>query len=98
MFNRIAPQRAQHSLGFIVQTGGRFAIQYLEKDFVVEVMTDLTDAIAPLYVDTLAINKAGTIPSGLSPERAKVILDRIKDGLDCLEIKYEICEGRPYNT
>jgi hypothetical protein len=94
MFERIAPQRAQHSLGFIVQIGSRNTVQYLDKKFMAEVETDMTDAIVPIYIDTLAANKAGNVPSGLTQEQAELITNRIKEGLDCLGVKYEICKCR----
>ena len=98
MFTILAPQKVQHSSGFIVQTGGRYAIQYVEKSFMAEVMTDLTDSIVPIYVETLALNKAGNTPSGITEEHAELIINRIKEGLKCLDVEYEICKGRPYNT
>ena len=94
MFKQIAPQRAQHSLGYIVQIGSRHSVQYLDDDLMAEIESDLTDAIVPLYVDTLALNKAGSVPPGLTNEQAGQIMDRIKAGLDCLGVKYEVCKRR----
>lgn len=90
MFKQITPQRAQHSSGFIVQIGGRDSIQYLEQGLLAEVRSDLTDEIVPIYANTLAVNKAGNVPSGLTQVRAEQIIERIKSGLDCLGVKYEV--------
>jgi hypothetical protein len=95
MFKLIAPQKAQHSLGFIVQTGGPYAVQYVEKTFMAEVKADLTCTIVPLYIDTLALNKADSVPSGITKEHAELIINRIIEGLDCLGVKCKICKKHP---
>ena len=94
MFNQIAPQRAQHSLGFIVQVGNRYSIQYLERDFMVEIDADLSCTPVPLFIDTLTKDKTANIPSGLTSDQAEIILSRIKEGLDCLGVKYEVLHGK----
>ena len=94
MFKQIAPQRAQNSLGFIVQIGGRDSVQYLDQDLAAEIKSDLTETVVPLYVDTLIVKKAGNILTGISPKEAEQIIDRIKAGLDCLGVKYELSKNR----
>ncbi len=94
MFKRIAPQRAQHSSGYIVQVGGRYLIQYLEGEVVAEVETDMLSRIVPIYYETLVLHPAVSAAVAPSESQSDVILSRIKAGLDCLGLKYELREGR----
>ena len=93
MFTRIAPQRAQHSSGFIVQVGGRYSVQYLHGDLVAEVEADMLCQTVPLYVETLVLRRASGRSVALPLEERKIILERIENGLEFLGIPYELCNG-----
>ena len=94
MFTRLTPQRVRHSSGYIVQTGSRYSLQYLEGDTVAEVEADFAP-VTGLYPDSMTIrakNDAATRPA--TPEEKELIISRIESALKFLGEKYERCEGR----
>lgn len=93
MFTRIAPQRAQHTDGSIVQVGSRYSVQYRRGDLTAEVEADFA-AVTGIYPDTLTVHRVGGGSSTLTDKERETILNRIKSGLECLGIKYEMCRRR----
>jgi len=93
MFTKLTPQRIKHDSGYIVQTGGRFSLQYMEGDLVAEIKADFA-TVTGLYPDSLAIRR-GSTPEIPTDQMRELILTRIIEGLKFWNMKYEICGGSP---
>ena len=94
MFTRLTPQKVQHSSGYIVQTGSRYSLQYVDGDIIAQVQADFARITGP-YPDSMTIrvkNDAATRPA--SPQEKALIMSRIESALKFLGEEYEICEGR----
>jgi hypothetical protein len=93
MFTRIAPQKVQHNSGYIVQTGGRYCLQYLDGGMEAEVQADFAPTTG-IYPDSLTIrDNEGSTPRPASSEERKMIMGRIEAALKFLGEEYEICKG-----
>lgn len=90
MFTALAPQRAKHQSGFIVQTGGRHSLQYLDGDLFAEVEVDFA-ALTGIYADSLIIQVGNAQRRKPSPEEREIILGRIASALEFWKMAYEIC-------
>ncbi|HJW94094.1 MAG TPA: hypothetical protein VJ901_10790 [Thermoanaerobaculia bacterium] len=91
MFRRLAPQKVQHSSGYVVQTGDRYSLQYLEGDLCATIEVDF-GVITGIYPDSMSIRHGsqGEVRRPTGIERQE-IMDRIKGALDFMGTKYEIC-------
>jgi hypothetical protein len=98
MFTSIKPQIARHDSGYIVQSGGKYRLQYLDKDVFAEIMIDRA-AITGLYPESMTIRKGEKAPL-IAPnlDEQELIMGRIISALGFWKMKYEILKGRPYNT
>jgi hypothetical protein len=96
MFSRLAPQRVRHSDGFTIQIGSRYSIEYLDDHIRAEVETDMLSQIVPFYPETLKIRSSDARLDPPSQEERALILDRIKSGLEFMEIKYDVQQRRPH--
>jgi hypothetical protein len=94
VFERLAPQKARHVSGYVVQVGGRDHIEYLEGDVRARIDADLLCQVVPLYVSTLAIVGARQQGS-ITNETRTTILQRIEAGLQFLGIRYELVLPEP---
>ncbi|HQR24498.1 MAG TPA: hypothetical protein PL152_00585 [Steroidobacteraceae bacterium] len=98
MFTRIAPQRARDTDGAIVQVGSRDRIEYARGEITAVLDADFA-LVTGIYPDSLTIRKAGGALATISDEEREAIFCKIKEGLDCLGIRYEECrrgsQGRP---
>jgi hypothetical protein len=92
MFTQITPQKLQHNSGYIVQTGGRYSLQYIDGDLVAEIQVDFA-TVTGLYPDSMTIRKNAISRIPTAQER-EVIFDRIIKALDYWKMKYEICNGK----
>jgi|GEM_PF-2096535 hypothetical protein len=93
MFVSLAPQRVKHDSGYIVQTGGRYALQYIYRDVFAEVEADFA-TVTGVYSDTLFIRRGDGPPENPSPEERNLILTRILSALDFWGMKHEICSRK----
>src|SRR5205809_5407667 len=90
MFTRLAPQKVRHNSGYIVQTGGRYSLQYLHGDMAAEVQADFAPTTG-IYPDSLTIrDNEGSPPRPANSEERKMIMGRIEAALQFLGEKYEI--------
>jgi len=89
-FRRVTPQSAEHSDGFVVQSGGRFGFQYVEGDHVASVYRDPGPPASAIYRRTLTGWDPPFDDEALTGERKEQIFGRILAGLDFLEVPYEI--------
>ena len=93
MFTRLKPQKVQHSSGYIVQTGGRYSMQYLDGELVAEVKADFA-SVTGLYPDSMTIRPKKDSPARpATMEERELIMERIKSALKFLGEKYELCKG-----
>lgn len=93
MFTKLAPQKVQHSTGYIVQTGGRYSLQYLDGEMVAEVQADFAKTTG-IYPDSLTIrDQKYSPPRQPRPEERDTIIARIEAALQFLGERYEICGG-----
>ena len=94
MFKRLRPQKVQHSSGFIVQSAGRYAVEYIENDRLAKITRDIGIPQDPLYRDTLTdwILADGTTIPMTDADRARV-LDNIGQGLAFMGVNVEWCDG-----
>lgn len=83
MFRKLAPQKVQHSDGYVVQVADRTHVEYIEgaKRAVVEV--EFAPVIG-VYRNTLQ-------PCDEIETEREVILDRIVAGLQAMGCKVELC-------
>lgn len=88
MFTKLTPQKVQHSSGYIVQTGSRESLQYINGNVLAEIKAEFGD-VTTLYQKSIRIQKGGTefLPS---IEDQELILKRITDALGFLGEKYEL--------
>ena len=93
MFTRIAPQRAQHDDGSVVQIGGRYAVQYVQGNLMAEIEADFA-ALTGIYPETLIMHRMDGSPITTTDEERSAILAKILSGLSCLGVKYELCNGK----
>ncbi len=94
MFTQLAPQKVQHSSGFIVQTGSRYSLEYLDGNTVAEVEVDFAPVTA-IYTDSVIIRTKNDISARpATPEEKVIIVSRIESALQFLGAKYELCKGR----
>jgi hypothetical protein len=93
MFTKLSPQKVQHSSGYIVQTGGRYSLEYLDGQLLAEVQADFAP-LTGLYPDSLMVRdqKDGE-PRPPTSEERNTIMSRIEAALQFLGEKYEICRG-----
>ena len=92
MFIRISPQKAQHRSGFIVQVGSRYSVQYMPGDLTAEVSADFA-AVTGIYPETLTLSRTDGCSMTPTAEDRKMIIKRIKNGLEFLGMRCELCEG-----
>lgn len=91
MFNRITPQKVQHHSGYIVQTGSRYSLQYIDGDLSAEVEADFAPVIG-LYPNSMTIRCANGSPARTATkEEQELIMNRIECALKFLGEKYELC-------
>jgi hypothetical protein len=88
MFKKLTPQRVQHSSGYIVQTGSRDSLQYVNGDLIAEVKADFGQ-VTTIYPNSLVLRKKEmeVLPS---IEEQELILRCITAALDFLGEKYEL--------
>ncbi len=91
MFTQLTPQKIQHDSGYIVQTGGRFSLQYLNRDFIADIKVDF-GTVTGLYPDSMTVRKNGITIAPTAQEH-EMILGHIIEALGYWNMKYEICEG-----
>lgn len=89
MFKRLAPQKVQHTSGYIVQTGGRYSLEYIGDKVTASVEADFV-RVTGIYPESMTIRdlNASTRPA-TEEERAR-IMERITSALAFLGEKYEI--------
>jgi hypothetical protein len=88
MFTKLTPQRIQHDSGYIVQTGSRDSLQYINGEVLAEVRSDF-GPITTIYSKSLVLIKnENKIPPSIDDQ--KLILKRITDALDFLGEEYEL--------
>ena len=94
MFKRLHPQQVQHSSGFIVQSGDRYTIEYLENGRLAKITRDLGIPVNPVLRDTLTdwIVADGTTQPMTDAERLRV-LDNIGQGLAFMDVKVKWYDG-----
>jgi hypothetical protein len=93
MFTRLAPQKVQHSSGYIVQTGSRYSLQYLDGGTVAEVQADFAP-VTGIFPNSMTIRaKNDTSPRPATPDEKALIMSRIESALKFLKEKYELIEG-----
>ena len=94
MFKRLRPQQVQHSSGFIVQSGDRYTIEYLENGRLAKITRDLGIPEDAVYRDTLTpwILADGTTIPMTETERLRV-LDNIGQGLAFMGVKIKWYDG-----
>jgi hypothetical protein len=88
MFKKITPQRVQHRSGYIVQTGSRDSLRYVNGDLIAEVKADFGQVTA-IYPNSLVLRNSEmeVLPS---IEERELILRCITTALDFLGEKYEL--------
>jgi hypothetical protein len=92
MFKKLAPQKAQHKSGYIVQTGGRYTLQYIDGDLLAEVDVDF-GPVTTVYPESMRLQKSGTqVP--VSPEQRATITDRMVKVLTFWNMNAQIQQGR----
>lgn len=79
-FTLLAPQRVQHSSGFLVQVKDRSHVEYIEGDDVAMVEVDFGRTMA-IYEDTLKLVGSDSARDTMSPQRRDEIVDRIRAGM-----------------
>lgn len=92
MFTRLTPQKVQHRSGYIVQTGSRHSLQYLDGDTTAEIEADFA-SVTGIYPDSMTIrlrNEPKARPA--SSEEKALIMERIESALKFLGEKYEFCK------
>jgi len=94
MFTSITPQKAQHDSGYIVQSGGRYSLQYLDGDLVGEIKVDRA-AVTGLFPDSMVLRRANGPAAKPTAEEKELIMNRIKSALDYWGMKYHVYEGKP---
>ena len=87
MFTAIAPQRAQHESGFLVEVLDRNSIGYEDEQLRAVVHVDF-GPVTGLYVDTLEVRGRDDEVSVDDKDRAAV-LSRIEAGLRFLGVRFE---------
>lgn len=93
MFTRLSPQKVRHNSGYIVQTGGRYSLQYLDEDMAAEVLADFAPTTG-IYPDSLTIrDNKDSPPRSPNTEERNMIMGRIEAALQFLGEQYEICKG-----
>lgn len=98
MFTSVRPQIARHDSGYIVQSGGKYKLEYLDKDLFAEIIVDRA-AITGLYPETMTLRKGeNALPIAPTLDEQDLIMSRIISALEFWKMKYEILKGRPYNT
>ena len=87
MFTAIAPQRAQHESGYLVEVLDRNSIGYQDEKLRAVVQVDF-GPVTGLYVDTLEVSGRDHDVSIDDKDRATV-LSRIEAGLQFLGVHFE---------
>jgi len=93
MFTQIAPQRVQHSLGYIVQIGSRYSIQYLDHDVIAEMEAELGKPTY-IYAYTLTVRSRDGTQIETDDTQRTLLITRIKAGLDALNVNYVIVNAQ----
>ena len=75
-------------MGYIVQSGGRFSLQYLDGDLIAEIKVDRAE-VTGLFPNSMTIVKGGVSKIPNDKER-NLILSRIINALGFWGMKYEI--------
>lgn len=91
MFTMLGPQKVQHDSGYVVQTGDRYHLEYLEGERVAVVEVDFGSVIS-IYVDRIAWKT----PSNALPitwqEKAKIV-ERVVAVLRFQHERFELVPG-----
>ena len=90
MFTRIAPQKVQHSSGYIVQVGSRSSIQYSDNKMRAEIEVDFAP-VTGIYPETLVVTGISGEQLVLSEHELEAILQCILKGIAALGINFEVC-------
>lgn len=95
MFQRLAPQRVQHSSGFIVQIADRETVEYLDGARSARITVDFAD-LTGVYEDTLT---DWSLPEGhclkMTDAERPMVLRNIGDGLAFMGVRFEWCRSAP---
>ena len=93
MFTDLAPQKIQHHTGYIVQTGGRYSLQYVDGDIFAEIEVDF-GPITGLYPDSMTVRRGDSAPALPSSDERELIVARVEEALNYWGMKFKIYKGR----
>jgi DNA repair exonuclease SbcCD ATPase subunit len=91
MFKDIAPQQVQHDSGYIVQSGGRYSLQYIDGDLLAEIEGDRGPSVIGIFPRSMVVRQGG-VEKIRVPNEKQLIIDRITSALAHWGMKYEIYE------
>ena len=91
MFSRVAPQVAKDFDGAKVQFGGRYIVQFVKDDLVVDVEIDPGKPMA-LYPDRMTARKDGKLIE-LPLQQKEAIAARVAEGMTTLGVEFEVIRG-----
>jgi hypothetical protein len=89
MFTKIAPQKVQHSTGYIVQVANRYLIQYIDNERKADVEVDFAK-VTGIYPETLVISDTRGEKRAISYQEREEILQRLLLGIEALGISFEV--------
>ena len=94
MLRAVHPHQAQDSSGFVVQSGDRYTVEYLENGRIAKIMAGLAIPAICVFRDTLTdwILINGTTMPMTEADRLRV-LDNIGQGLTFLSLSFKWCDG-----
>jgi hypothetical protein len=90
MFTRLAPQKVQHSSGYIVQVAGRESVEYIEPDRKTMVNVDFSRTVG-VWASTLREWHTSDGKTEMSPAEQSEVLKRIVLGLEAMGSTVEVC-------
>lgn len=91
MLHKLSPQKVKHGrLGYVVQVGDRYSVEYIEADRKVRIEVDFGMSVA-IYRDSINewILSSGT--TAITPSDAEEVLSRVESALQFMGQKTEVC-------
>jgi hypothetical protein len=89
MFTQLSPQKAQHSDGYIVQSGGRHYMEYIAEGLRADVEVE-RGPVTGVFWKTIRFYNAERERIEVSAELRGLVLQRLLDGMKFLGMKAEL--------
>ena len=83
MFQKISPQKVQHSDGYLVQVADRYAVEYLDENYVACIDVDFGETVGVYFRSLVVKNKSGD-DIELSKDEYSKILERVVSGIEAM--------------